>query len=228
MKINQDAINPLYTFDAKSKRYRYKDTGKFLSKEAALNITRRFIEREKNNLIGLADRLESGEIDLVQFQIKATEHLKHIHVSQAVLGADGSHHLTSNDFLWIGRNLKKQYYSGIGEDGKRYGIKHFAMEINAGTVTPAKLRQRLAMYADSGQAAYWQMKRTRATDTPYEVRVLDPGARHCDNCIEYAARGPQPIGELPLPSVACACRTRCRCSLIQISFEEAVLRGVNI
>ena len=228
MEFNLDGVIPNVNFDSRVKRYRYIDTGQFLSKEAALSITKRFIEREKNNLIGLADRLESGEIDLVQFQIKATEHLKHIHVSQAVLGADGSHHLTSNDFLWIGRNLKKQYYSGIGEDGKRYGIKNLSIEIDNGTVSPARLRQRLAMYADSGQAAYWQMKRTRATDTPYEVRVLDPGARHCDNCIEYAARGPQPIGELPLPSVACACKTRCRCSLLQISFEEAVVRGITI
>ena len=228
MEFNLDGVIPNVNFDSRVKRYRYIDTGQFLSKEAALSITKRFIEREKNNLIGLADRLESGEIDLVQFQIKATEHLKHIHVSQAVLGADGSHHLTSNDFLWIGRNLKKQYYSGIGEDGKRYGIKNLSIEIDNGTVSPARLRQRLAMYADSGQAAYWQMKRTRATDKPYEVRVLNPFAKHCASCLRYAADGPRPIGEHPLPGTFCECLNSCKCNLLQISLEEAIVRGIQI
>lgn len=84
------------------------------------------------------------------------------------------------------------------------------------------------MYADSGQAVYWQMKRERATDKPYEYRQLDPGARHCQSCINHAALGVKPIGVLPLPSQDCQCLSRCRCSLIQISFEDAVLRGVEL
>ncbi|MBW4460452.1 MAG: hypothetical protein KME47_09455 [Nodosilinea sp. WJT8-NPBG4] len=228
MEFNIDAITPNVRFDPRVKRYRYIDTGQFLKKEAALNLTKGYIEREKVKLIELADKLESGEITLFQFQLRAAEHLKHIHVSSGILGAGGSEYLTSNDFLTIARKLKNQYYSGIGEDGKRYGLKFLAMDIEAGNVSVARLKQRLAMYADSGQQSYWQMKRDRARDKPWEVRVLDPLARHCGSCIAHASRGIQKLGVLPLPSQDCTCYNRCRCELIQLTLEEAVARGLSV
>jgi hypothetical protein len=44
-------------------------------------------------------------------------------------------------------------------------------------------------------------------------RKLDGQAQHCQDCLDYAARGIVPIGTLPLPGQRCACRARCRCSI---------------
>lgn len=84
------------------------------------------------------------------------------------------------------------------------------------------------MYADSGQAVFWQMKRERAVDKPYEVRVLNPLAKHCASCLRYAADGPKPIGEHPLPGTFCECLTGCKCNLLQISFTDAMERGIKL
>jgi hypothetical protein len=42
-------------------------------------------------------------------------------------------------------------------------------------------------------------------------RILDFQAQHCQDCLDYAARGLVPIGSVPLPGQRCACRARCRC-----------------
>jgi hypothetical protein len=42
-------------------------------------------------------------------------------------------------------------------------------------------------------------------------RKLDAQAQHCEDCMQYAARGVVPIGSVPLPGQRCACGSRCRC-----------------
>jgi hypothetical protein len=44
-------------------------------------------------------------------------------------------------------------------------------------------------------------------------RILDAQAVHCQDCINYAARGIVPIGAVPMPGQRCACRSRCKCRI---------------
>lgn len=46
----------------------------------------------------------------------------------------------------------------------------------------------------------------------HERNVLEPGAAHCDGCLEADRAGWQPIGSLPLPGNR-DCLHRCQCSL---------------
>jgi len=47
---------------------------------------------------------------------------------------------------------------------------------------------------------------------------LDPGAEHCDTCLQYAANSPYPANALPgIPGQApTLCNGSCRCSLVPV------------
>jgi len=72
---------------------------------------------------------------------------------------------------------------------------------------------RISMYGESVRGSYWEGASIRQGKQGYTLmqRILDSQAKHCQNCLDYAARGIVPIGSLPLPGQRCECRSNCKC-----------------
>lgn len=214
--VRLDAIAD-FRYEASSGRYRWTSgagKGQFASKEAILNRTRQFVRAEQQSLQRVGRRLIAGDLNLVEFQREAAQHLKNIHIGQAVLGANGYENMRSEDWLRVGRRLKQQYYSGIDPDsGKRYGLKHLAAEIQQGKVSEAQLLNRLRLYGESGKAAYWDSWKAQRTDRS-GVRRLGVADRHCSFCLAQAEIGPRPISKIPAPGCCPQCLGNCKCSIV--------------
>jgi hypothetical protein len=75
------------------------------------------------------------------------------------------------------------------------------------------LLSRAAMYVQAARKTFTEIARGKQADAGYqwERRVLEEGADHCDECIEAAEMGWQPIGTLP-PLGDATCLTNCKCS----------------
>lgn len=216
-----------FRWDNRAKRYRW-STGagqnQFAAKRTVLEYSRREIVRQSESLVGLADRLDGGDIDLEGFQRQAAETLKRIHVLQAVIAANGSENLFANDYLRIGRELKLQFTSGRSLLGEPFGLKSLAADVATGKVSSAKLKSRLKQYAASGKKTYWQTLAAK-NDGKFGFRRLGANHVHCPDCIEYAAMAPKPIGEVILPGHLCSCLNQCRCVVVlSDSMAQAIRR----
>lgn len=221
------STHPDYFFDKKVGRFRYKDSKKFAPRTAVLNLTRANIGARSQELIDLGDRLSNGDINLLTFQLEAAKLVKRIHVQSAILGHNGIDAMTDADWLRVARTLKTQYYDGKDpETGKRFGLKHLADDIRNGKVTPAQLRNRLRLYAQAGNSSYWAAYQASEKKLkPYGIRALGD-SEHCADCMGYAALLPQPIEQVVLPGTKCRCKVACKCSILSLTLQEAIDRGM--
>lgn len=82
----------------------------------------------------------------------------------------------------------------------------------------AEIENRMAMGADSIAWQGYQLGRVEEIDAAGQkfYWVLDPGASHCETCLEYAAGGPYTLDDLPgIPGDAPTdCNGGCRCDLV--------------
>lgn len=231
IRLNSDAVLPSQIYyDPTVKRYRYRggegqpQRGTFISRSDALKLQNDYLKEAKARFLELTPRIKAGEIGVYR---EAGNLLKSIHLSNAVLAAGGYDRLTDSDLGSIGAILKKQYYAGVGDNGKPYGLKHLFREVQNGSVSEAQLRNRLNLYAESGELSGNLVKQNRAyTQGLTVMKRIDSGDdAECDDCVRYAAAGWQLIGSLPMPKQFCSCKSRCRCRVIYARLEDVVLGG---
>lgn len=221
MLARADALNPEFYFDRRVNRYRYTATGRLAPKQAILSLTQSYAVKQQQELLRLGGRFASEQIPENEFLREAAIKIRAIHISQAVLGKGGHDKLTSNDFLTIARELKRQYYTGWGDNSKPFGLRHLVRDWNAGTLSPAQFAQRLNLFGQSGKVSYWRMKESAAIA---EGRIYAKRTRHasesCPDCMAWALMGIQPTGVLPLPTQRCACKTNCKCKIRFYTLSE--------
>lgn len=208
---NKDALASELKYDQQLKRYRYIDSGKFVSRDAAINLQRDYLEQQTEKLIGLAARIKANEPGISKI---VGEALKRIHVSNAIIAANGIDLLSPSDLGKIGNVLKQQYNLGRNKNtGEKFGIKYLLQD--SPDISEAMIAQRLSLYAKSGTLSGNVIKESKALNSgkTREKRSLGRTDHHCAECIEYAARGWQPIGSLPKPKTACSCLANCLCTL---------------
>lgn len=229
--LDFDEADEFY-FDKATGRFRFRSgagKGQFAPRTAVLALTRANINARSAELIDLGDSLSNGDISLLDFQLSAAKLLKRIHVQSAILGANGVDQMTSQDWLRVARTLKTQFYDGKDPDtGKRFGLTWLANDIKQGTVTPAQLRYRLNLYAQSGNLSYWNQYRVseKRAGKLYAIRNLGQ-AEHCQACEAYAALPPQSIDIIILPTQKCQCRAACKCEIVTLTLQEAIDRGLQ-
>lgn len=217
-----------YTFNPKTGRFRVATgagKGQFISREAVLNQNKKYLEVEREALVKLGDRLTSGELSLREFQKQAGESVRRIQVASAVLGRGGRDKMTQKDWATVQEQIKIQLYKGRDKKtGKRFGLKFLAQEIAEGKVSPAQLRYRLGLYAQSGSvvANAMDVRSLKESGMTHGVRVLAAGHVHCKECLEYAALPPQPIDKVVAIATRCSCRNQCKCSILGMTLEEAI------
>jgi hypothetical protein len=219
-----------FVYDPTTSRYRIRDgvgRGRFISKQAFLSQVELHISNRQRELVGLADRLISRVINLEQFQRTASNILNDLHVSNLILGRGGAEKIDRQDIERVGTEVKRQLYAG-NDNGRSFGIQHLAREIKQGLVSPAQLRSRLEMYAESGKVSYWEAwKRTESEQGQiYGVRVLG-NTQHCQDCLAFAAEKPKPIEQVITPGTYCQCMSNCGCRIESLTLLQAVERGMK-
>lgn len=218
-----DSLADNITYDVETKRYRYKGnnkpgepiTGSFVSRDSVLKLQKDYLDKVTQKFIDLAPKIKAGEIGAYK---EAAELLKRIHVSQGIIAANGIDNLTNSQLGTIGGILKQQYNAGKDPvTGKPYGLKRLFKEIQLDpNYSEAKLKQRLQLYAQSGEITRETVRQSiQAQKGLTEMkRVLGVTDNHCPECVEYASREWTIIGGLPLPKTRCSCRANCLCSII--------------
>ncbi len=214
---NQERIDALpdMFFDARSQRWRYRDSRQFAPMAAVTVRANRYRIQQQSAMVNLATRYTDGKISLEDFQKEAAQTLKSIHLAEMIRALDKQGDATGDRFLLVGRNLKEQYYSGIDRiNDRRFGLKYLFKDLVDGKLSDARLKQRITMFAQSGKKTYWGTRTSLQQEQgkTQARRILAP-AEHCRQCIEYARRGWQAIADTILPTVACSCATNCRCTL---------------
>jgi hypothetical protein len=196
--------SPDFTWDARSRRYRYADSGKFVPREAMLNLQKGYVETIKGDLQTLGGLVADGKISLKTWQETTAQTIKTLHINQAILGRGGVDQMTPADYLAVGRELRSQY---------KY-LRQFAVDLTQGTMTRAQFEARLNLYANSSNISFSQAQQQNSVDNGdrYMRRILH-ARESCPDCIRYAAAGVVAIGSLPLPKQNCQCGANCRCSV---------------
>ena len=191
-----------WRYDPRSGRYRGSD-GRFLSQSAVEALVDGRINKLGALLRRLTNMLSNGDITLDQWQQSVREALKLAHVQAAIIGNGGKDAMQASDWGRIGQRLAAEY---------RY-LEGFARDLLAGSVSAPMALARIGMYAQALRGTYWEGTTIRQEKQGYSLmrRILDPQAAHCQDCLDFAARGLVSIGSLPMPGQRCACRSNCKC-----------------
>lgn len=197
-------MDAAWSYDRITGRYR-DDRGKFLSKAAVGQLVDKRIDKLEGLLKRYTRMLSNGQITLDQWQGSVREAIKTAHIQAAIVGYGGREAMGTAEFGRIGQRLRAEY--GY--------LQNFVSDLLGGRVSAPMAVARIGLYAQSVRGSYWQGTELREQERGFSLmrRKLDAQAQHCQDCIDYAARGVVPIGSLPMPGQRCACRARCRCSI---------------
>lgn len=203
-----------WSYDRAIGRYR-DERGKFLSKAAVGQLVDRRIDKLESLLKRYTRMLANGQISLDQWQGSVRQAIKTAHIQAAIVGYGGRQAMGSAEFGRIGQRLRAEY--GY--------LQNFVSDLLGGRVSTAMAVARIGLYAQSVRGSYWQGTELREQERGFSLmrRKLDAQAQHCQDCIDYAARGIVPIGSLPMPGQRCACRARCKCSVEYFRQQPAVV-----
>lgn len=205
-----------WRYDPISGRYRGSN-GRFLSQFAVEALVDGRINKLGTLLRRLTNMLSRGDITLVQWQESVREALKLAHVQATIIGNGGRDAMEASDWGKVGQRLRAEY---------RY-LEGFARDLLDGRVSPAMASARISLYAQSVRSSYWQGTELRQQRQGYSLmrRILDSQAKHCEDCLRFAARGAVPIGSLPMPGQRCACGSNCKCR-VQYMRQQAPVVAV--
>lgn len=180
-----------WTWNPKLLRYQDVDSGRIIARRDALTYVDEMVDRSTIVSDTLASMV-GGDVALLSpgdWRLAMREELKGEYIRQYLLGIGGLEQMTPARWGSIGGMLQEQY---------RY-LDKFTVEIEAGALSEAKIRQRAAMYVNSAREAYERanlLAQTEAGNTEV-LWVLDPRCDHCPGCLEYADLGWQTVASDP-------------------------------
>ena len=203
-----------WSYSPISGRYRGPN-GRFLSQSAVEALVDGRISRLGRELRRFTNMLSSGNITLNQWQESVREALKLAHAQAAIIGNGGRDSMGPAEWGKVGQRLRGEY---------RF-LEVFARDLLAGSVSTPMALARIGMYAESVRGSYWEGTAIRQERQGYSLmrRILDSQAKHCQDCLNYAARGVVPMGSLPMPGQRCACRSNCKCRVKYLRQQAPVV-----
>lgn len=203
-----------WSYSPISGRYRGLN-GRFLSQSAVEALVDGRISRLGRELRRFTNMLSGGDITLDQWQQSVREALKLSHAQAAIIGNGGRDSMGPAEWGRVGQRLRGEY---------RY-LETFARDLLAGSVSTPMALARIGMYAESVRGSYWEGTAIRQERQGYSLmrRILDSQAKHCQDCLNYAARGVVPMGSLPMPGQRCACRSNCKCRVKYLRQQAPVV-----
>lgn len=193
-----------YGYNKSAHRYYNAETGRFVGRQAVRDSLESVMDLSALRMNALSQQLADGVISLADWQRGMMQQIKLAHTASASLARGGFAQVSPSDWGLTGALVKDQY---------NY-LRNFAQEIADGKQPlDGRFLVRSDMYGDAANTTYATM-RTRGFESDgfdEERRILEDKVNACDDCIDYADEGWQPIGTLPEPGVDSVCMVRCRC-----------------
>jgi hypothetical protein len=199
-----------WRWDAPVNRYRDAETGRFLSRDAALEFVNQSV-RESINVTGsYAASVAGGKMSPGDWEQRMRDEIKGEYIRQYLLGHGGRETMSKSDWGKIGSMIKEQYTY----------LKGFANEVAAGNLTDAQIAQRSAMYINSGREAFEKANALIAKKAGY-IQVhwnVDPSVENCEDCLAFEAMGWANVEDDPYDGAVpgsgeTQCLTNCHCEL---------------
>lgn len=196
----------MFTFS--TSRAQYLEDGKPFDKDKLKHLLLLFLALLEDELQEITDQMTAGEMDLGEWQRRATELVKSGLVAASMLGRGGA-------------GLLQGPSRRLAESDIRFSLTRlarFARLIEERTMPrardPLAIRNRIALYAKAGAAAFEQASRFahQSAGFKFEKNVLG-AAEHCGQCLEETAKGLVRIGTLR-PVGSRTCRMNCRCRIV--------------
>lgn len=193
----------------------YHKQGLYISDRQLENLMQRRVLRMQKELRRHGEKLERGEITLLQWQLDGAKILKKHHLQTFLLGRGGKGQVVDTDYLELGRSLREQY---------KYW-RNYAIAVREGKHSPDQFYARGDLYAEASRHSFWKGRELWAKDTGrlYALRTLQ-SKEPCRDCPKYAGRL-MILGQLPLPTQSCECKARCKCRIEFLTIEEAIARS---
>jgi hypothetical protein len=197
-------MDAAWSYDRNTGRYR-DERGKFLSQASVQKLVDGRIDKLEASLKRFTRMLSNGSITLDQWQGSVREAIKAAHIQAAIIGHGGKAGMGSAEYGRVGQRLRLEYDF----------LANFASDLLGDRVSAPMALARIGLYAQSVRGSYWLGAEIRQQEQGYSLmrRILDEQAKHCEDCLRYAARGVVSIGSVPLPGQRCECGARCRCSV---------------
>jgi len=197
-------MDAAWSYDRNTGRYR-DERGKFLSQASVQKLVDGRIDKLEVSLKRFTRMLNDGSITLDQWQGSVREAIKAAHIQAAIIGHGGKAGMGSAEYGRVGQRLRLEYDF----------LANFASDLLGGRISAPMALARIGLYAQSVRGSYWLGSEIRQQEQGHSLmrRILDDQAKHCEDCLRYAARGTVPIGSVPLPGQRCECGARCRCSV---------------
>jgi hypothetical protein len=195
-------LDAAWSYDRGTGRFR-DDKGRFLSQASVEKLVDARIDKLESSLKRFTRMLGDGNITLDQWEASVREAIKGAHIQAAIVGYGGKDQMGASEYGRIGQRLRSEYAY----------LQGFALDLLEQRISFPMALARIGLYAQSVRGSYWQGTELRKQEQGFSLmrRILDPQAQHCEDCLEFAARGIVSIGSVPLPGQRCACRARCRC-----------------
>ena len=205
---------PLFRWDARVRRYRR--GGRFVSAGDVRRALDRAISTGDLTARALSLQLQQGQVSLATWQLGMEKLTKRAFLSASSAAQGGWQHMTPAAYGRTGVELKKQYAY----------LARFARQIQEGKqLLDGTVLVRAELYVEASRAFYHAEERREMEVVGFtEARSILHPADHCDLCVEEAAAGWRPSGQV-IPIGQRTCRVRDRCSLQFRNPNSGEVRG---
>ena len=202
----EDGEGTGWVWEARAKRYRNRETGRFVGQEELRRLRDEYVDRLTERSDRLSERLFADEISVQRWTREMRELVKDAFAGQYMAARGGRNAMTQSDWGRVGRMVRDQYA----------WLQGFAEDLQAGKLTEGQARARAGLYMAASTQAFERGKQTSygmpalpqyPGDGNTECRVnckchwqirelkdrweatwaMSLLAEHCDDCIVNAA-----------------------------------------
>jgi len=174
----------------------------------------RIMEAAAQDMGVASGRLATGQITVDEWRDAMRDASRRLHTSSTALAQGSWESVSAREWGYAGAKIKSEYkyLEGFAKDIASGKVPVYTIDPVTGERIPAgQFMARASMYAESGHGTLEASRRRgeQEAGAQWERRVL-ADAKNCDDCVEYALMGWQPIGTLPEIGDS-ACKSNCRC-----------------
>jgi hypothetical protein len=201
---------PSIRWDAQIGRFRY-PSGMLVSAVQVRSELDKSLLATGRRVKSLGDDLRAGRISLDAWRVEMKQSVKDTHLRASALARGGWDQMTPTDFGRAGQRIKQEY--GF--------LEKWVGEIRAGAPLDGRLGSRGQLYAAAARSTFHQVQAEEMLKRGMDLEksVLHP-AEHCQVCVDEAAAGFRPIGEM-IPIGERTCGRNCKCSVVYQRTEAA-------
>ena len=202
--IRTNTIDSNYGWNERAGRYVNLETKRFVKALEVRDALESAMGAAREQMHTITQQLIDKQISLAAWQTGMMEQIKLAHTAAAAAGTGGWAQMSAGDWGSAGGRVRKQYTF----------LKNFASQVASGKQPlDGRALVRADMYGEAARSTFEAMRRRYEMNNNGmdEERRLLGQADHCEDCLDAAALGWQPIGTLPEIGDS-VCTTKCHCT----------------